>query len=133
MIGFVFRGFKGDRASNRNRQHDRALFRASEEPPQDGAKVRDLLFHADAFRLAAWSVAATSLFPVPHKEIPLEFEQPLKFPNLVQQGQAWASLNDQQGRPSFAFGAEMDPLARAVNLEIDRSVNFVSCRGRHSD
>jgi len=71
------------------------------------------------------------LFPVTDQEIPLEIEKPLELPNLVQHWQAGAALHDQQRRLSFAFGAETDALAGAIDVEVYRSVNCVSCRCRH--
>jgi hypothetical protein len=91
-----------------------------------------LLLHADALRLAVRRIAAAPLFPVADQEITLEIEQPLKLPDLVQEGQAWATLDDLHRRPSVVFGgAEMYRLAGAVDVEVDRSVNCVS--SRHAD
>src|SRR5689334_12027492 len=118
MIALVFRRLKCDCPAERNREHDRALFRLLEEPSQNGPKVRDLLWQADALGVAPWSITAPSLFPVRHQEVAFEIEQPLKFPDLAQQRQAWAALNDEQGRQSVSVGAQTDALPRAVDVEI---------------
>jgi hypothetical protein len=118
--------------SKRNGEHDRALVRLPEEPAQHGAKIRNLLLHVDALRVVRQRVTATALFPVADQEIALEIEQPLKLADLIQQGQAWTTLHDQQRRLSFALGAETNALLRAVDVEINRAVDCGSCC-RHRD
>src|SRR4051794_13445087 len=111
MPGIVFRGAQCEHSSDRDAQQDHALVRLLEEPPQDRADVLHLLLHADALRVPQWRIAAAALFPVTHQEIPLEIEQTPILPDLVQQRQAWTSLNDQQRRTAVAFGTEADSLA----------------------
>src|SRR5947207_14735786 len=122
----MFCGLQREGPTHRNGEDDHRLVRLLEEPPQDGAKVRNLLLHADVLRVARRSITAPPLLPVSHQEVTLEIEKPLKLADLVQQRQARATLNDQQRRPSFPFGAETDALAGAVDVEIDRSVDGVS-------